>query len=145
MKTIPDTIKTFLRSNKVATVCFVDEDRNPYCINCFYVFDEENNVLILKSSTGTTHQTFIKPMVCVSGTILPDTLDVLKIKGIQFIGKLVDKQEVESFKLNLKYLKKYPLSLAILGYVWGIKLDYVKFTDNTLGFGNKTIWKADKD
>ena len=145
MKTIPDTIKTFLSSNKVATVCFVDEHNNPYCINCFYVFDEEHNILILKSSTGTTHQKFTQPLACVSGTILPDTLDVLKIKGIQFIGKLADKQEVESFKLNSTYLKKYPMSLAILGYVWGVKLDYVKFTDNTLSFGNKTIWKANKD
>ena len=99
--------------------------------------------LTFQSSTGITHQTFIKPMACVSGTILPGTLDVLKIKGIQFIGKLADKQEVESFKLNLKYLKKYPMSLAILGYIWAVKLDFVKFTDNTLGFGNKTIWKAD--
>jgi uncharacterized protein YhbP (UPF0306 family) len=145
MKPIPDTIKTFLSSNKVATVCFVDEHNNPYCINCFFVFDEEHNILIFKSSAGTTHQNFIKPMACVSGTILPDALDVLKIKGIQFVGKLVDKQEEESFKLNSKYLKKYPMSLAILGYIWAVKLDYVKFTDNTLGFGNKTIWKADKD
>ena len=144
MKAIQDNIKTFLGSNKVATVCFVDEHHHPYSINCFYVFDEEHHILIFKSSAGTTHQNLIKPKACISGTILPDTLDVLKIKGIQFIGKVVDKQEVESLKFNSTYLKTYPMSLAILGYVWAVKLDYIKFTDNTLGFGNKTIWNAEK-
>jgi uncharacterized protein YhbP (UPF0306 family) len=145
MKNIQDTIKGFLIHNKVAAVCFVDEDNKPYCINCFYVFDDEKNILIFKSSTGTIHHNLIKPIACVSGTILPETLDVLKLKGIQFIGKIIDKKEVENLKLNSKYLKKYPMSLAIIGYVWAVRLDYLKLTDNTLGFGNKIIWKADKD
>ncbi len=142
MNSIPDKIKTFLNENKIATVCFVDDNNKPYCINCFYVFDEENNILIFKSSTGSTHQGFIKSSAFVSGTILPDTIDALNIKGMQFVGNLIDTKEVENLKLSLKYTKKYPLSVAIFGYIWAAKLDFLKFTDSTLGFGNKTIWKV---
>lgn len=142
MNSIQDKVKSFLHENKIATVCFVDDNNKPYCINCFYVFDEENNMLIFKSSTGSTHQGLIKPAACISGTILPDAVDVLNIKGIQFVGNLIAPKEVESLKLNLKYIKKYPLSVTIFGYIWAAKLDFLKFTDNTLGFGTKTTWKA---
>ena len=142
MNSIPDKIKNFLHENKIATVCFVDGNNKPYCINCFYVFDEENNMLLFKSSAGSTHQGFVKPSASISGTILPETVDVLNIKGIQFIGNLIDTKEVENLKLSSKYIKKYPLSVAIFGYIWAAKLDFLKFTDNTLGFGNKTIWKV---
>lgn len=141
MNTIQDNIKSFLHANKIATVCFVDDNNKPYCINCFYVFDEEHNILIFKSSAGSTHQGLIKPAAFISGTILPDSVDALNIKGIQFIGKLVDPKEIDTLKLSSKYMKKYPMSIAIVGYTWATKLDFLKFTDNTLGFGTKTVWK----
>ena len=140
MNAIPDNLKNFLNQNKVNTVCFVDNKNYPYCINCFYVFDESNNCLIFKSSHGTYHHELILDSAFVSGTILPETLDTLKLRGIQFTGKLISSTEVETLHLNSKYLKKYPFSIAILGSVWAVKLEFLKFTDNTLGFGNKTTW-----
>jgi uncharacterized protein YhbP (UPF0306 family) len=34
------------------------------------------------------------------------------------------------------------MSIAVMGYIWAVKLNYLKFTDNTLGFGNKTTWTS---
>lgn len=140
MNPVPDKLNSFLQENKIATVCFVDQENNPYCINCFYVFDEEHSLFIFKSSNGTMHQNFTKPTASVSGTILPDTIDILKLKGMQFVGKIIDKEEIVKLHLNSQYLKKYPMSIGIIGYIWAVRLDFLKFTDNTLGFGNKTIW-----
>lgn len=142
MNPIPNKIVDFLQENKISTVCFIDQKNNPYCINCFYSFDEEHLMLIFKSSIGTTHQKLTKPTACISGTILPNVIDTLKLKGIQFTGKIIENEEIDALKLNSKYLKKYPMSIAIMGYVWAVQLDFLKFTDNTLGFGNKTIWTS---
>lgn len=144
MNPFPKNITEFLNENKIATVCFVDNENNPYCINCFYTFDEPSQSLVFKSSHGTTHHSFIKADKNIAGTILPNSIDFLKIKGIQFTGKLQDDKQISTLNLSSKYIKKYPMSLAIPGYVWAIKFEFIKLTDNTLGFGNKTVWKNDK-
>ncbi len=140
MTSFPENIIKFLNQNKVITVCFVDDKRQPYCINCFYVFDEINKCLIFKSSHGTHHHGLIVDSAAAAGTILPETIDPLKLKGIQFTGKLISASDVDALSLNSKYLKKYPFSIAMMGYIWAVKLEFLKFTDNTLGFGNKTTW-----
>lgn len=142
MNLIPEKLVAFLQDNKVSTVCFIDLENKPYCINCFYKFEEEHHVLIFKSSMGTTHQKLTKPMASISGTILPNVIDTLKLKGVQFTGKVIENEEIDKLQLNTKYLKKYPMSIAVMGYVWAVRLDFLKFTDNTLGFGNKTTWTA---
>jgi len=137
------SILEFLKENKISSICFVDKEGKPYCVNCFYLYDEENKVLIFKSSFGTTHDAFILPDSSVAGTILPDSVDVLKIKGIQFSGKILSKTDVDKFKLSSQYTKKYPFSLTMPGYIWAVSLELIKFTNNTLGFGNKAIWNRD--
>lgn len=141
MNNIPKNIIDYLQENKVSSVCFLDLNNKPYCINCFYEYDETSENLIFKSSHGTTHHDFIKNNLDIAGTILPNTLDFLKIKGLQFKGKLINEGEIQRLGLSTKYIKKYPMSLAIPGYIWAIKLEFAKLTDSTLGFGNKTIWK----
>lgn len=140
------TIIDFFKENKIASICFINKEAKPYCVNCFYVFDEENAILVFKSSYGTSHDSLVLPETTIAGTVLPDSIDVLKIKGIQLSGKILAKAEIDKFKLNSQYTKKYPLSLTMPGYIWAIKLEHIKYTNNTLGFGNKTIWNsADKD
>lgn len=133
-------IKEFFENNKVAGICFIDKDLHPYCITCFYYFDSDNGILVFKSSYGTKHDAMIIPNKHVAGTLLPDNPDPLKIKGIQFTGIIMDKSLPDTFKLSGKYTKKYPMSLTLPGYIWAIQLEHVKFTNNTLGFGNKTVW-----
>lgn len=141
MEPINKHILEFLHKNQVATVCFTDSSNTPYCINCFYCFDEKQAILIFKSSYGTSHDALVKANKPSAGTIIADQIELIKLKGIQFTGSILDQQQINELKLNTSYLKKFPLSLAIPGYLWGIRIEYLKFTDNSLGFGNKTIWK----
>lgn len=137
---ISEKTTEFIIKNQLATVCFVDENHKPYCINCFYVFDYESECLIMKSSNGTRHQIMTKESNDVSGTILPKVIEIMKHKGIQFAGKIASEIEIEKYQLKSKYFKKNPMSIAILGYIWAIRLEYIKHTDNALGFGKKIIW-----
>ena len=73
----------------------------------------------------------------VAGTIQPDKLNPLAIKGLQFTGVMTENAEHAS----AHYYKKYPFALAMPGVVWAIQLDYTKMTDNTLSFGKKIIWE----
>ena len=141
MKPITENIKIFIDKNQVSTVCFVDGNNHPYCINCFYVFDSSSAILIFKSSHSTKHDSFIKSGEPTSGTIIEDQIDVTKLKGIQFTGILINQQQIIENKLQLLYTTKFPMSIAIPGYLWGIQLQYLKFTDNSFVFRNKTIWE----
>jgi uncharacterized protein YhbP (UPF0306 family) len=38
------------------------------------------------------------------------------------------------------YHKKNPAGLAVRGDIWIVKIDNIKMTDNTLGFGKKITW-----
>lgn len=140
MKPINENIKNFIENNQVSSVCFIDENNHPYCINCFYVLDTSSATLIFKSSHGTKHDSLIKNGELTSGTIIEDQIDVSKLKGIQFTGALINQQQIIENKLQLLYATKFPFSIAIPGYLWGVELQYIKFTDNSFVFGNKTIW-----
>ncbi|MDF2449065.1 MAG: hypothetical protein K0R26_1569 [Bacteroidota bacterium] len=142
MNPIPEAIKTFLLENSISTVCFVDHHTKPYCINCFYLYEPNQNLLIFKSSPGTTHHEFTNAQASVSGTILPKSIDVVKLKGLQFWGNVLEDELLSRFSLSTAYLKKYPMSFAIPGYVWAVQIISAKLTDNTLGFGNKTTWQS---
>lgn len=143
MNPVTENINDFISENQVASVCFVDKNNKPYCINCFYSWHPEDAIIIFKSSFGTNHDNLIISGADISGTILNDQINLSKIKGIQFSGELIDQNQINELGLSGNYLKKFPLSIAMPGYLWGVKLNFVKFTDNTLIFGNKTIWKRD--
>lgn len=141
MEPINKNILEFLHKCQVATICFTTPTNKPYCINCFYCFDETHVALIFKSSYGTTHDDYVTANNPSAGTIIADQIDLTKLKGVQFTGTILDQQQISELKLSTSYIKKFPLSIAMPGYIWGIQIEYLKFTDNSFGFGNKTIWK----
>lgn len=132
-----DRIISFIEEQKVATICCVDEENKPYCFSCFFAFDEQRNFLYFKTSANTKHLPLLMQNPNVAGTIQPDKLNPLAIKGLQFTGVMTENAEHAS----AHYYKKYPFALAMPGVVWAIQLDYIKMTDNTLSFGKKIIWE----
>jgi len=142
MKGFPNNIKEFISTNQIASVCFVDENHLPYCINCFFAIDAERNLIIFKSSTGTRHHNHTVAKAAIAGTILPEKIEKLKIRGAQFNATILSNEELATFNCSASYYKQYPFALAMPGYIWAAKFDFIKFTDNTLGFGNKTIWPS---
>lgn len=114
----------------------------PDCANCFYVFDAESKILIIKSKGSTNHIRQAIKNNCVAGTVLPDTLNRLNIKGIQFRGVFLQPDEKLKNSREKKYYNKYPFARAVPGDIWAVKLTAIKMTDNTLGFGTKIAWSA---
>lgn len=119
-------------------------DNKPNCASCFYAFEKSLNYLIIKSDANTTHikEAILNPSV--AGTVLPDKFQKQNVKGIQFLAEFFTPQDELLKKAKICYYKKYPFALAIPGNLWALDLNYIKFTDSTLGFGKKIIWEKNK-
>lgn len=135
-----ERINKFINGQKVLTMCTAIENQ-PYCATCFYAFDEENKVLIFASDDHTNHiqQALANPKV--SGTINKETTTVAKIQGIQFTGDFIAPDDELAQSFYKIYYKRFPFANAKPSPIWGIQLDWIKMTDNTLGFGKKLVWE----
>jgi len=136
-----EDICSFITGNKIAALCCADSDNRPYCFHCFYVFDVKNQLLFFKSSAQTRHAAILSENPAIAGSILPQKLEFLALKGIQFTGNVLytaipDHIDPESF-----YHKRLPLALTKPGKVYCIQLETIKMTDNTRLFGKKSEWR----
>ena len=59
-----------------------------------------------------------------------------KHQGLQLCGKAERADEAA----RRAYLKRFPYAVLAELTLWAIAPDFMKFTDNTLGFGKKLIW-----
>jgi uncharacterized protein YhbP (UPF0306 family) len=96
------------------------------------------------SQDKTKHIQDIKYNNKVAGTIAPETT-IAKIRGIQLKGTVeaLDGQLLAIAKSA--YQKKFPMAKLMDGILYGIELNYIKMTDNTLGFGKKLIWTKESE
>jgi hypothetical protein len=135
-----ELITNFLKKQTCASICCVDEDSKPWCFSCFYVFNEKEAVLYFKSSASTRHGMMMAKSSFVAGTILPDKLNTLTVRGVQFEGEILNADEAASGDAANWYYKKNPVARAMPGEVWAVRLHTIKMTDSTLGFGKKVYW-----
>lgn len=138
-----DRIIHFISKQTCANVCCVNEEGHPWCYTCFYSFDPEEMLLHYKSSNETQHSALLLKHPVVAGTIVPDTLNVLQIKGIQFQGIILPFDHSHYKDAAAHYHAKHPIGYMMPGEIWTIKLTSIKFTDNTLGFGKKLLWERE--
>ncbi len=82
----------------------------------------------------------IKVNPVIAGTILPDKLPLVGVKGIQFEGLVLSFADRLSERGSEAYHKKYPFARAISGEVWVIQLLNIKMTDSSIGFAKKIAW-----
>lgn len=125
-------IVTFLKKHHLLTLATCNENV-PYCASCFYAFDDQHATFIIATETKTRHGKEALDNTHVAGTIALETKIVGKIQGVQFTG-LFRKASKEEEK---RYLKRFPFAMAMQPSLWSIDIHYLKFTDNTLGFGKK--------
>ncbi len=137
---IDNTIIEFLESQTCATICCLDEQNRPWCFSCYFIFNPEEGLLYFKSSPGANHSSMMKKIPLIAGTVLPDKLNKLRVRGIQFEGIVLDSMDRLTKGASLYYHKKNPLALAIPGEVWTIQVNYIKMTDSAMGFGKKITW-----
>ena len=140
-----ENIAGFLEQQTCASVCCIDDEGRPYCFTCYYAFNTKAGIMYFKSSANSHHAGLMKKNPFVAGTILPDKLNKIMIKGLQFEALVLDTQQPLVKRSLGIYLKKHPLALAIPGDIWALKINYIKMTDSALGFGKKIIWRREED
>ena len=65
-----------------------------------------------------------------------------KIQGIQFRGEMKIPENELASGAKFAYLKKFPFAVIMKTSLWVLHLNYIKMTDNRLGFGKKLIWDS---
>jgi len=102
-------------------------------------------MFVLLSDLGTKHVDDIQKQTCVAGAIALETKMIGRIRGVQFTG-IIEELKGEELKMSKQaYLKEFPYVIFKKTVVWGLKIDYLKMTDNRLGFGKKLIWGNDNE
>lgn len=133
-------IAIFIEKQKCANIACIDSEGMPYAFSCFYAFNQEDVFLYFKSSADTSHMKMISQNPAVAGTILPDKLPLLVTKGIQFQGVVLAADHPLARTAAKKYYTVHPLAMAIPGEIWTVKIDQIKMTDSSKGFGKKIGW-----
>ncbi len=140
MTTIENTILDFIKEHHIFTLA-TSSNNQPYTCTCFYVYMAEENMFVFTSDITTKHIVDTLNQPCVAGAIALETSIIGKIRGIQFTGKIKKLEGKELSSAKIAYIKKFPIALLAKTTLWGITPDFIKMTDNRLGFGKKLIWE----
>ncbi len=140
MQTPDSKIVTFLQKHHVLTLATVAGDQ-PWVANCFYAFLEKEMAFVFTSGDETRHIREVTQNPKVAGNVVLETSIIGKIQGIQFSGTLVRAEGEVLTKVSSAYLKRFPFAALMDTTLWILEIDYLKMTDNRLGFGKKLIWE----
>jgi uncharacterized protein YhbP (UPF0306 family) len=133
-------IVNFIKEHHVLTMA-TSVNNIPYCANCFYAYLEDENMFVFTSDNETKHVQDALQNDYVGGSVVLETNVVGKIRGIQFNGRMYLPEGDLKKKTNRRYMKRFPFAQLMKTQLWVIELDFIKFTDNRLGFGKKLIWR----
>lgn len=139
---IDQRILDFIGEHHVLTVACATQAGAPWCANAFYVFDAKEEAFIITSEEKTRHAQLFLDNPAVAGSVVLETEEVGKIRGLQFTGTVRRCDGGLFDRCRLQYLKRFPYAVFKGGEVWLIRLDSLKYTDNRLGFGKKLLWKT---
>lgn len=134
----------FIKKHHVLTLATTKENI-PWCAHCFYVYLEDENWLVFTSDHDTKHIQDTKEQKIVAGSIVLETNVIGKIRGIQFRGTIIEPDTEQMQKIKKAYLVRFPVAMLMETTLWIVDLDYIKMTDNRLGFGKKLIWEKGKE
>jgi len=142
MNPIDKRITAFIDEHHILTLA-VSRDNMPYCATCYYAYLPDTNQFIFTSDHDTRH---IRDVIDggnphVAGAIALETRIVGKIRGIQFTGTLREMTGEELKKAKSVYLSRFPIARLARLHLWALEPDFIKMTDNRLGFGTKLIWE----
>lgn len=129
-------ITAFIARHHLLSLATIGE--RVWCCSMFYAYDSLEHCFIVASEESTEHMRNALHHPHVAGTVALETKTVGKIQGIQFAGKMLKCEDEEA---NALYFKRFPYAMGMNPTLWQIRIDEVKMTDNTLGFGTKISWK----
>jgi len=129
----------FISEHHILTLA-TSNNNQPYCSTCFYVFQEDKAMFVFTSDKTTKHIADIEKQPLVAGAIALETKVIGKIRGIQFTGIIKELEGDEMKEARKAYLKSFPYAILKKTHLWGVEVNFIKMTDNRLGFGKKIIW-----
>lgn len=135
-------ISKWLAKQHVVSWC-VAKEGELWCANAFYVYDAQRVAFYLLSEETTRHGQMTGQQAPVAGTINGQPKTVALIRGVQFKGEIRLLSGDEAEEKRSLYVKRFPVARMLSAPVWELRLDELKFTDNTLGFGKKLHWLRD--
>lgn len=129
-------IVSFIARHHVLTLATATSEGMPYCAACFYAYDKARNVIVFTSDDNTTHAQQMVANCSVACAINLETRVVGKVQGLQICGTVRRGAEED----KMMYIKRFPYAAVAPLNIWVVEPDFMKLTDNTLGFGKKLIW-----
>lgn len=141
MPEVDRKIRSFLGRHHLLTISVVSGD-GPWCASCFYAYSESDNAFVVSSASETRHGQAMAENPHVALSVALETRMVGKIQGIQVeaVARRADERD------RSIYLGKFPYAAVVPDLeLWHIEPRMMKFTDNTLGFGRKLIWRAQQE
>jgi len=135
-------ITNFLKKHHILTLATISGDQ-PWVANCFYAVMEEQMAFVFTSGYETRHIQEVTQNNKVAGNVVLETSIIGKIQGIQFSGTLTKAEDEALDKASSAYLKRFPFAALMDTTLWILSIDYLKMTDNRLGFGKKMVWQRE--
>lgn len=132
-------IKSLLKRHHLLTVA-TSADGVPWCASCFFSWDISLCAFIITTDPATRHGSEFRGNPRVAGTIALETKRVGRIRGLQFTGVVSEPSGDDLKAARRSYLRRFPYAALADLHLWIIKPDFMKLTDNRLGFGKKITW-----
>ena len=129
-------IVSFIARHHVLTLATATSEGMPYCAACFYAYDKARNVIVFTSDDNTTHAQQMAANSRGACAINLETRVVGKVQCLQICGTVRRGAEED----KMVYIKRFPYAAVAPLNIWVVEPDFMKLTDNTLGFGKKLIW-----
>ena len=136
---IDKRIIDFIKEHHILTLATANKNQ-PYTSTCFYVYVEEKNLFIFTSDYDTKHIKDIENNKNVALAIALETKITGKIRGLQITGTIKELTHNEYTKARKIYISQFPIAILTKSPLWAVEPDFIKMTDNRLGFGKKIIW-----
>ncbi|WP_373777953.1 hypothetical protein [Glaesserella sp.] len=141
MSILPPSIQHYLTQQHVVGIT-AKYQQEIWAASCFYAFEPDTVSLILLTSRETYHGQLMLKDSHVVGTISDQITQVSEIQGIQFAGQ-AELLTTEYERPLALYIERHPIAKLHQTDVWRIRLDKIKFTDNTFRFAHKEMWQRE--
>lgn len=141
MRTEKELIWQFISAYHVVSIT-AQSNQQMWSANAFYIPDFGRDSIYIMSNTATRHARMMQQHPIISGTISDQVSDVGNLKGLQFAAsaeEIADSEMIE--KVQALYVARFPIAEKMQDTLWKISFLEMKYTDNSVGFGTKYIWK----
>ncbi len=137
-------ILKFIARHHVLTLATCDGGA-PWCSHMFYVYMVSENRFVFSSDLGTRHACEAAVNCRVAGSVVLESRVVGRLQGLQLEGVMrrAEDDGVPGGAARAAYLKRFPYALPMDLTLWTLEPVVMKFTDNTLGFGKKLLWRRE--